>query len=107
MQYNSISVPESRSLLSVIDWINNDTNTPEGSVIMGSKHLRGWMELELKERTFLFADNNSKLLDSDKYSELYLLELKSRQSTKIPENYLQELSYNKTDFSIFKLKLIE
>lgn len=107
MQYNSISVPESRSLLSVIDWINNDTNTPEGSVIMGSKHLRGWMELELKERTFLFADNNSKLLDSDKYSELYLLELKSRQSTRIPENYLQELSYNKTDFSIFKLKLIE
>lgn len=107
MQYNSISVPESRSLLSVIDWINNDTNTPEGSVIMGSKHLRGWMELELKERTFLFADNNSKLLDSDKYSELYLLELISRQSTKIPENYLQELSYNKTDFSIFKLKLIE
>jgi hypothetical protein len=107
MQYNSISVPESRSLLSVIDWINNDTNTPEGSVIMGSKHLRGWMELELKERTFLFADNNSKLLDSDKYSELYLLEFISRQSTKIPENYLQELSYNKTDFSIFKLKLIE
>ena len=107
MQYNSISVPESRSLLSVIDWINNDTNTPIGSVIMGSKHLRGWMELELKERTFLFADNNSKLLDSDKYTELYLLELKSRQSTKIPENYLQELSYNKTDFSIFKLKLID
>ena len=89
MQYNSISVPESRSLLSVIDWINNDTNTPVGSVIMGSKHLRGWMELELKERTFLFADNNSKLLDSDKYTELYLLELKSRQSTRIPENYLQ------------------
>ena len=107
MQYNSISVPESRSLLSVIDWINNDTNTPIGSVIMGSKHLRGWMDLELKERTFLFADNNSKLLDSDKYTELYLLELKSRQSTKIPENYLQELSYNKTDFSIFKLKLID
>ena len=107
MQYNSISVPESRSLLSVIDWINNDTNTPVGSVIMGSKHLRGWMELELKERTFLFADNNSKLLDSDKYTELYLLELKSRQSTKIPENYLQELSYNKTDFSIFRLKLVD
>ena len=107
MQYNSISLPESRSLLSVINWINNDTNTPEGSVILGSKHLRGWMELELKERTFLYADNNSKLLDSDRYSELYLLEIKSRQSTRIPETYLQELSYNNNEFSVFKLKLIE
>jgi hypothetical protein len=107
MQYNSISLPESRSLLSAIDWINNDNNTPHGSVIMGSKHLRGWMELELKERTFLFADNNSKLLESDKYSELYLLELKSRQSTMIPKNYLQELTYNSPEFSVYRLKLIE
>jgi hypothetical protein len=107
MQYNSISLPESRSLLSAIDWINNDTNTAEGSVIMGSKHLRGWMELELKERTFLFADNNSKLLESDKYSELYLLELKSRQSTMIPQNYLKELTYNSLEFSVYRLKLIE
>lgn len=107
MQYNSISLPESRSLLSAIDWINNDTNTAEGSVIMGSKHLRGWMELELKERTFLFADNNTKLLASNKYGELYLLELISRQSTEIPENYLQELAYNSTDFSLYRLKLIK
>ena len=107
MQYNSISLPESRSLLSAIDWINNDTNTVEGSVIMGSKHLRGWMELELKERTFLFADNNTKLLASNKYGELYLLELISRQSTEIPENYLQELAYNSTDFSLYRLKLIK
>jgi hypothetical protein len=106
MQYNSISLPESRSLLSAIDWINNDTNTAAGSVIMGSKHLRGWMELELKERTFLFADNNTKLLASNKYSELYLLELISRQSTEIPVNYLQELAYNSTDFSLYRLKLI-
>ncbi len=106
MQYNSISLPESRSLLSVIDWINNNTNTPEGSVIMGSKHLRGWMELELKERTFLFADNNTRLLDSNKYNELYLLEINSRQATGIPENYLQTVSYNNTDFSLYHLKRI-
>jgi hypothetical protein len=107
MQYNSISLPESRSLLSAIDWINNDTNTGKDSVIMGSKHLRGWMELELTERTFLFADNNTKLLASNKYSELYLLELNSRQSTEIPENYLQELAYNSTDLSLYRLKLIK
>lgn len=107
MQYNSISLPESRALLSAVDWINNDTNTAEGSLIMGSKHLRGWMELELKERTFLFTDNNTNLLAANKYGELYLLELASRQSTEIPENYLQELTYNSTDFSLYKLKLTE
>ncbi|MFN2435006.1 MAG: hypothetical protein ABR515_06495 [Nitrososphaeraceae archaeon] len=107
MQYNSISLPESRSLLSVIDWINNNTNTPEGSVIMGSKHIRGWMELELHNRTFLFADNNTRLLESNKNDQLYLLELKSRQTTEIPENYLQTLSYNSTDFSLYYLKRID
>ena len=105
MQYNSISLPESGSLLSAIEWINN--HTQEGSVIMGSKHLRGWMELELKGRTFLFADNNTRLLESNKYSELYLLEINSRQETKMPENYLQTLSYNNTDFSLYHLKRIE
>jgi hypothetical protein len=74
---------------------------------MGSKHLRGWMELELTERTFLFADNNTNLLTANKYGELYLLELNSRQSTEIPRNYLQELTYNSTDFSLYKLKLTE
>ena len=107
MQYNSISLTESRSLLSTINWINNDTNTPISSVIMGSKHLRGWMELEIKERTFLFADNNTKLLESSKYAELYLLEINSRQATAVPPNYLKELTYNSTDFNLYKLKLIE
>ncbi|MGI0022065.1 MAG: hypothetical protein ACRD9Q_04300, partial [Nitrososphaeraceae archaeon] len=68
---------------------------------------RGWMELELKERTFLFADNNTSLLESKKYGELYLLELNSREATEIPENYLQTLSYNNADFSLYHLKQIE
>lgn len=105
MQYNSISLPESRSLLSVIDWINN--NTPDGSLVIGSKHLRGWFELELENRTFLFADNNTRLLDSNKYSELYLLESNSKQTTEKPENYLQVISHNNADFSLYQLKRIE
>lgn len=105
MQYNSISLPESRSLLSAIEWIHN--HTQEGSVIMGSKHLRGWMELELKGRTFLFADNNTRLLDSNKYGELYLLELDSRKATEIPENYLRALSYNNAHVSLYHLKRID
>ena len=105
MQYNSISLPESRSLLSAIEWINN--HTQQDSVIMGSKHLRGWMGLELEGRTFLFADNNTRLLESNKYSELYLLEINSRKETKMPENYLQTLSYNNRDLSLYHLKRID
>jgi hypothetical protein len=104
MQYNSISLPESRSLLSAIDWIEN--HTQKDSVIMGSKHLRGWMGLELNDRIFLFADNNTGLLASNKYSELYLLELNSRQATEIPGNYLQVLSYSNADLSLYHLKRI-
>jgi hypothetical protein len=74
---------------------------------MGSNYLRGWMELELKGRTFLFADNNTRLLDSNKYGELYLLELDSRQATEIPENYLRALSYNNADLSLYHLKRID
>jgi hypothetical protein len=103
MQYNSISLPESGSLLSLIDWINN--YTPEGSFIMGSKHLRGWMELELENRTFLFSDNNTKVLHSNKYSELYLL--RSKLLAEKLENYSPVLSYNNTDFSLYHLKRIE
>jgi hypothetical protein len=104
MQYNSISLPESRSLLSAIEWIEN--HTQKDSVIMGSKHLRGWMGIELNERIFLFADNNTRLLASNKYSELYLLELNSRQATEIPGNYLQVLSYSNADLSLYHLKRI-
>ncbi len=103
MQYNSISLPESESLLSLIEWINN--NTSPGSIIMGSKHLRGWMELELQNRTFLFSDNITDILNSNKYSEFYLLD--SNLVTHQLQNYASTLSYNNTDFSLYHLKRIE
>ena len=103
MQYNSISIPESESLLSLIDWMNN--NTPSGSIIMGSKHLRGWMELELENRTFLFSDNITDMLNSNKYSEFYLLD--SNLVKHQLQNYSSTLSYNNTDFSLYQLKRIE
>jgi hypothetical protein len=103
MQYNSISLPESRSLLSLIEWINY--NTPEGSIIMGSKHLRGWMELELENRTYLFSDNITATLYSNKHSEFYLLE--SNLVTHQLQNYSSTLYYNNTDFSLYHLKSIE
>jgi len=103
MQYNSISLPESESLLSLIDWMNN--NTPSGSIIMASKHLRGWMELELENRTYLFSDNLTDMLNSDKYRESYLLQ--SNLVTHQLQNYSANLSFNNSDFSLYHLKRIE
>lgn len=103
MQYNSISIPESESLLSLIDWMNN--NTHSGSIIVGSKHLRGWMELGLINRTFLYSDNITEMVDSNKYSEFYLLD--SNLVTDNLQNYTSNLSYNNTNFSLYHLKRIE
>jgi hypothetical protein len=102
MQYNSISIPESESLVSLIDWMNN--NTPSGSIIVGSKHLRGWMELELENRNFLFSDNTTDILNSNKYSEFYLLD--SNLERHQFQNYSSTLSYNNTDFLLYHLKRI-
>jgi hypothetical protein len=103
MQYNSISIPESESLVSLIDWFNH--NTPPGSLLAGSKHLRGWMELDLKNRTFLFSDNITNILRSNKYAEFYLLD--SNLVTQHMQNYSSALSYNNTNYSLYHLKRIE
>jgi len=103
MQYNSISIPESKSLVSLIDWFNH--NTPSESLLVGSKHLRGWMELELKNRSFLFSDNITNILHSNKYAEFYLLD--SSLVTHELQNYSSTLSYNNTNYSLYHLKRIE
>jgi hypothetical protein len=103
MQYNSISIPESESLLSLIDWMNN--NTHSGSIIVGSKHLRGWMELGLINRTFLYSDDITEMVDSKKYRDFYLLD--SNLVTDNLQNYTSHLSYNNTNFSLYHLEHIE
>jgi hypothetical protein len=100
MQYNSISIPESESLLSLIDWMNN--NTHSGSIIVGSKHLRGWMELGLINRTFLYSDNITEMVDSNNYRDFYLLD--SNLIRHQLQNYSSTLTYNNTDFSLYHLK---
>src|SRR5262249_8852536 len=47
MQFNSLDIKENPLLMSAIDWINN--NTRPNSTVIGSSHLRGWMELELEQ----------------------------------------------------------
>jgi hypothetical protein len=102
MQYNSISLPESESLLSLIEWMND--NASSQIVLMGSKHVRGWMELELDKRTFLYSDDITDLLNSNKYNEFYLL---SRNSESYQlQNYSSNLSFNNSDFSLHHLKRV-
>jgi len=60
MQFNSLDTEDSDKLLSVIDWINR--NTEQDAVIVGEKHWRGFMELHLEDgRTYRFSDNPSAL----------------------------------------------
>jgi hypothetical protein len=82
-----------------------NNNTPSGSIIVGSKHLRGWMELELENRSFLFSDDITNILYSNKYTEFYLLN--SNLVTHQLQNYSSTLSYNNTDYSLHHLKHIE
>lgn len=103
MQSNSISLPESESLLSLIEWMND--NVSSQIVLIGSKHLRGWMELELDNRTFLYSDDITDLLKSNKYNEFYLLNRNS-ESFQL-QNFSSNLSFNNSDFSLYHLKRVE
>jgi hypothetical protein len=60
MQANSISISASKSIISAISWVNQ--NTPQGSSIVIDKHWRGWMELELKNRSFFYYEDTSNLI---------------------------------------------
>ncbi len=64
MQSNSISTQQSKDLLLTIDWINH--YTPLSSNIIINKNLRGWMEIELKDRHFQFYNGNMTLLRQQK-----------------------------------------
>ncbi len=69
MQSNSISIQTSKSIISAIHWINQ--NTPQGSIIVIDKHWRGWTELELKNRSFLYYEDIAKL--TARHQNYYIL----------------------------------
>jgi len=82
-----------------------NNNTPSGSIIVGSKYLRGWMELGLENRSFLFSNDITNILNSNKYRDFYLMD--SNLVTHQLQNYTSTLSYKNTDFSLYHLKRIE
>jgi hypothetical protein len=56
MQFNSLDIHDSGKMLSVIAWINE--NTEQDAVIVGEKHWRGFMEVYLQDhRTYRFAED--------------------------------------------------
>jgi len=65
MNFNSLKIIDNNDLLKSIDWINS--NTSNNSIIIGSKHWRGWFSLFLQpsHQYFFeeFADINDTLLN--------------------------------------------
>jgi hypothetical protein len=75
MQFNVLPIYDNGNLLNTIEWINE--NTEHNSVIVGEKHFRGFMELNLKDnRTFAFSENPDKLVSAlkDGRSSVYKMD---------------------------------
>jgi len=71
MNFNSLKIIDNTDLLKSIDWINS--NTSNNSIIIGSKHWRGWFSLFLQpsHQYFFedFADFNDTLLNQTQSKE--------------------------------------
>lgn len=75
MNFNSIKINDNPDLIKSIDWINS--NTLNNSIIIGSKHWRGWFSLFMQpSHQYLFTedliDTNNTLLNSKKIENFYL-----------------------------------
>jgi hypothetical protein len=101
MQFNSIDVKNNDDLLSAILWINDNTDT--NAIIVGEKHLTGWMEIGLKDnRTYQSASDIEQLIEhvSPKYDSGYLITYDN--------NYLIDTApapvFSNTIFSIYRIR---
>jgi hypothetical protein len=98
MQYNSVSIPESKSIVSAIEWINQ--HTPIGSHIIIDKRWRGWIEDELKDRKFQFYEQEIK--SGMQTGQIFLLKL-NNSTVPYGENIeIQGIYYN-DDFVLYKI----
>jgi hypothetical protein len=98
MQYNSISIPESKSIVSAIEWINH--NTPIGSHIIIDKRWRGWIEDELKDRKFQFYEQEIK--SGIQNGQIFLLKLNNSTVPYGKNIEIQGIYYN-DNFSLYKI----
>jgi len=98
MQYNSVSIPESKSIVSAIEWINH--NTPIGSHIIIDKRWRGWIEDELKDRKFQFYEQEIK--SGMENGQIFLLKL-NNSIVPYGKNIEIHWIYNNDNFSLYKI----
>ena len=97
MQYNSVSIPESVSIIDAINWINH--NTTPGSTLLIDKNWRGWAELRLRDRTFIFYEN---IHNSNSEQDTYILAFNGELFQNNLKWRIIPL-YNNNNFSVYKL----
>ena len=74
MQFNSVNIEDNEDLINAIDWIN--MNTERNATIIGDKHLRGWMNILLKEdRSYQF---NGMIFNNNTTYVIYVNDLDNR-----------------------------
>lgn len=83
MQFNTLDIKDNGKLLSVIGWVNK--NTEADVVIVGEKHWRGFMELYIRDqRIYQFSDEPDNLAEElrNQGYHVYLLKPDSNSPTK-------------------------
>lgn len=82
MSFNSIDIDKSRDMVLLIDWINS--NTENNSVIVGSKHWRGWFNLFLTfPREYSYEESFFNLTPDEKLNGTN----KNNFSSNVEKNY--------------------
>ena len=105
MQFNSIDIRDNDKLLSIISWLNE--NTPKHATIIGEKHWRGWMKLELDEgKTFLYFSVLAHTINNlDNCKEDRYIVTRLQQSYKNVDEDKIQIVYKNELFEIFKAKM--
>lgn len=105
MQFNSIDIKDNPMLVSAIEWINK--NTAPNSIIVGTSHLRGWMEMELNQgRTFHFFNSKESELDylrKMKFQNSYVVAFEE-ENPNLPETIIDKVYISKV-INIWKVSL--
>jgi hypothetical protein len=105
MQFNALDINDNDNLIDLVSWINN--NTDPHSLIIGEKHLRGWMEIKLQDgRDYIFSDDlyslYKNLVSEHHTTSFYMI---TNNGIKLPETLKNiEIVYSDQIFNLFKIK---
>jgi hypothetical protein len=104
MQFNVLDIYDNDNLIDLVSWINN--NTDPHSLIIGEKHLRGWMEINLQDgRDYIFSDDLYSLyknLVNEHTTSFYMI---TNNGIKLPETLNDiKIVYSDQIFNLFKIK---